>query len=88
MKRKLSIAKVLGMILAVVQLVLSGILAMQFWDMGFLPTKLWVAIAGVLIVLFFIVFVNVYKCFPRRFSGMVNRNEKAPCILYLSGMIL
>lgn len=60
MKRKLSIAKVLGMILAVVQLALSGILAMQFWDMGFLPTKLWVAIAGVLIVLFFIVFVTQF----------------------------
>ena len=40
MKRKLSIAKIAGIILAVAQLILSGILAMQFFDMGFLPVKL------------------------------------------------
>ena len=60
MKRKLSIAKIAGIILAVAQLILSGILAMQFFDMGFLPVKLWAAITGVLTVLFFIVFVTQF----------------------------
>lgn len=56
MKKKLSIAKIVGMILAVAQLVLSGILSMQFFDMGFLPEKLWLAITGALVVLFLIAF--------------------------------
>lgn len=60
MKKKLSIAKIAGIILAVVQLVLSSILSMQIFDMGFLPVKYWAAITAVLAVLFFIAFVTQF----------------------------
>ena len=60
MKKKLSIPKIVGIILAVVQLVLSGILSMQIFDMGFLPTKYWAAITVVLALLFFIAFVTQF----------------------------
>lgn len=57
MKQRLSITKIIGLVLAIVQLVLSGMIAMQFLDMGFLPTKYWLLLTGILIILFFIVFV-------------------------------
>lgn len=57
MMQKLSIAKKIGLVLAIVQLILSGILAIQFWNMAILPTKYWLLLTGVLIVLFFIAFV-------------------------------
>ena len=56
MKRKLSIAKIIGLILAVVQLVISGILVMQFYDMGFLPGKYWLLLTGILAAVFLVAF--------------------------------
>ncbi|MGN0294581.1 MAG: LCP family protein [Lachnospiraceae bacterium] len=60
MKRKLSIAKIVGVILAVVQLVLSGLLSMQIFGMGFLPTKYWAVITAVLALLFLITFATQF----------------------------
>ena len=55
--KKLSVAKIIGLILAVVQLIVSGIVSIQFLNMGFLPTKYWALITGVLMLLFLIAFV-------------------------------
>lgn len=57
MKQKLSIAKIIGLILAIVQLGISGVLSMQFFDMGFLPTKYWMLLTGILIIAFLVAFV-------------------------------
>lgn len=57
MKQRLSIARTIGLVLAVVQLILSGVLSMQFFDMGFLPQKYWLLLTGILIIVFLIAFV-------------------------------
>ncbi|MDO5409517.1 MAG: LCP family protein [Lachnospiraceae bacterium] len=75
MKGKLSIVRIAGLILAVLQLVLSGILSVRFWDMGFLPTKLWglltVALAAAFLLVFVLQFVKGFHWFGKLLSLLI-----------------
>ncbi len=44
--------KIIGLVLVLIQLLVSAMVSIQFWKMGFLPTRYWSLITGVLLVLF------------------------------------